>query len=187
MLGRIFQDVDMYARLVPNERERAEVLPRLFSVVVRYGVLFGEVYATSPALEGLAVWLPSNKATMSLPRVVRSGGLGILATVGMGILRRFEALGGQLQRRHRHLMPRSHWYLSVVGVDPELQGKGYGGSLLRAKLSHLDEEQLPCYLETYNEQNVAIFRRYGFRILEKFTVEPLGIEQWAMAREAGES
>ena len=52
----------------PDETERARIAPYFFSSPVFSSVRYGEVYATTPNLEGIAVWLPSNSA----PGIFRS-------------------------------------------------------------------------------------------------------------------
>ena len=57
-------------------------------------------------------------------------------------------LGDYVDTVHQRLAPFKHWFLQTVGVSPQFQGKGYAGKLLRPMLSKIDEEDLPCYLET---------------------------------------
>lgn len=52
-----------------------------------------------------------------------------------------------------------------MGVDPLYQGKGYASMLIRAKLRELDNQNLPCYLNTQNEDNVPIYEHFGFELV----------------------
>ena len=45
----------------------------LFEVPIRLGLKYGEVYATSEHLEGVAAWVPGDCADMTIWRVIRSG------------------------------------------------------------------------------------------------------------------
>jgi ribosomal protein S18 acetylase RimI-like enzyme len=58
-----------------------------------------------------------------------------------------------------------HWYLPMLGVDPCLQGKGYGSALLRHALEHCDRDGLPAYLESSNPRNVPLYERHGFEVI----------------------
>ena len=59
--------------------------------------------------------------------------------------------------------PRTpHWYLYLVAVDPEQQGRGVGSALLAAGLARADAEALPAYLEATSERNSALYARVGF-------------------------
>lgn len=58
-----------------------------------------------------------------------------------------------------------HWYLSMLGVDPLVQGRGYGSALLRHALERCDREGLPAYLESSNPRNVPLYERHGFEVI----------------------
>lgn len=55
--------------------------------------------------------------------------------------------------------------------------------LVKAALSRIDEEHLPCYLDTEEEENVSLYQRYGFRVVEELTIPGTNIRLWAMLRE----
>ncbi|MDO9579913.1 MAG: hypothetical protein Q7J06_05025, partial [Bacteroidales bacterium] len=88
MLARAFQDDPLMAYFFPDASERENRLPYIFEFLIRYGILYGEVYATSPNLEGVAVWLPSEKVDMTPWRMIRSGDFSILFRLGTKSLRR---------------------------------------------------------------------------------------------------
>jgi ribosomal protein S18 acetylase RimI-like enzyme len=58
-----------------------------------------------------------------------------------------------------------HWYLPIIGVDPHLQGKGYGSALLRHALAQCDRDSTMAYLESSNPANLPLYERHGFEIL----------------------
>ena len=37
-------------------------------------------------------------------------------------------------------------------------------------LSYIDEENLPCYLETDGEKNVSMYQHFGFAVVDEFVV-----------------
>lgn len=92
-------------------------------------------------------------------------------------------LGEYIDVMHKRLAPFKHWFLQIIGVDPEFQGKGYAGKLLRPMLSRIDEEGLACYLETLDERNVLLYEHFGFRVVEKATIPKTSLTSWAMLRE----
>ena len=183
MLARAFQDDPLMAYFFPDASERENKSPHIFEFMLRYGVLYGEVYATSPDLEGVAVWLPSGKVGMTLWRMVRSGDFSILFKLGMKSLRRqltYSDYASLIRRRHT---PFRHWFLQSIGIDPAFQGKGYAGTLLKAMFARLDREHLPCYLDTEKEENVSIYQHYGFKVVEEVILPGTEISHWAMLRE----
>jgi len=51
-------------------------------------------------------------------------------------------------------------------------------------LSRINEEGLPCYLETLDEQNVSLYEHFGFKIIDKSKVPETTLINLAMLREA---
>ena len=181
MLSRVFQDDPIVSYYFPNACRRGNRLIYMFEFLVRLGISCGEVYATSPGLEGVAIWLPP-KATMTLWKVIRSGGLSLLLKIGVNFVLRGWSTGrlfSSLRKRHA---PFPHWYLAILGVEPKFQGRGYASKLLKPMLTRLDEEHSACYLEAEGEKNVAIYQHNGFEVVEKATLPGAGLTIWAMLR-----
>jgi len=65
----------------------------------------------------------------------------------------------------------SHWYLPAMGVDPRVQGKGYGAALLGESLGACDESCPLAYLESTNPTNVAFYQRHGFDVIGKIQID----------------
>lgn len=55
-----------------------------------------------------------------------------------------------------------YWYLLNIVVDPDRRGRGIGGALLRERLSRLDAEGEPAYLEASSPRNRRLYERAGF-------------------------
>ena len=72
----------------------------------------------------------------------------------------------------------------LLGVEPACQGRGLGGALLRPILARADAESVPCYLETFAEQNLAFYARYGFAAVTAGTEPVSGIPFWTLWRAA---
>ncbi|GAH31806.1 unnamed protein product, partial [marine sediment metagenome] len=54
--------------------------------------------------------------------------------------------------------------------------------LLSTNINRIDLEYKPIYLETNKEKNVEIFKRFGFRILQKVIVPGTEIFHWSLLR-----
>jgi ribosomal protein S18 acetylase RimI-like enzyme len=142
------------------------------------------MYATSQNLEGIAVWLPSDNYPVTLWRLLRFVPLSEI--LGFGIYRgsRMKGLGQYIDAVHSRLAPFKHWFLQAIGVDPQLQGRGYASKLLRPMLARIGEEGLPCYLDTLEGQNVRLYEHFGFRVIEESNVPDTNLTNWAMLRDA---
>ena len=62
-----------------------------------------------------------------------------------------------------------HWYLAVIGSDPDVRGKGFGQALMRSRLDRCDAEYAPAYLESSNPDNVPYYERFGFEVTGEIT------------------
>jgi len=153
------------------------------SLYVFIGIRYGEIYATSYKLEGVAVWIPSDEYTLTFWRLLRSVPLPIMFGFGRYGGNKMRHLDQHIDAVHQRLAPFKHWYLQIVGVEPRFQGKGYASKLLRPMLTRIDEEGLPCYLETLDEHNVQLYEHLGFKVVEKATVPKTNLTNWAMLRE----
>jgi ribosomal protein S18 acetylase RimI-like enzyme len=60
--------------------------------------------------------------------------------------------------------PAPHYYLGVIGADPDFHGFGIGTQLLRSFCDSSASDQLSCgvYLETANASNLRFYERAGF-------------------------
>jgi predicted N-acetyltransferase YhbS len=77
-----------------------------------------------------------------------------------------------------------HWYLAIIGSDPNVRGKGYGQALMRSRLDRCDAEHAPAYLESSNPDNVPYYQRFGFEVTGEIAVPdgPTLIPMWRPAR-----
>jgi GNAT superfamily N-acetyltransferase len=76
------------------------------------------------------------------------------------LLDRFEA---------SHPREEAHYYLSLLGTDPDRRGEGLGKALLIQNLKLMDAEGIPAFLESSNPANNARYEQLGFRQLGEFT------------------
>jgi ribosomal protein S18 acetylase RimI-like enzyme len=183
VLARAFRDYPLFQYYFPDELERNTIAPYFLSIAVFSGIRYGEVHATSPNLEGVAVWLPSENYPLTLWKLVRSVPLSEIVSFGRYGGGRMRHLSEYIDAMHERLAPFRHWFLQTIGVDPPFQGKGYAGKLLSPMFARIDREGLPCYLETLDETNVPLYEHFGFRVVEQAAIPETSLTNWAMVRE----
>jgi len=184
LLARAFQDDPQMVAAFPDAERRARSLPWLIGLNVRYGCLYGEVYAT-PQMEGAVVWLPPTATMFTFSRIARAGMLAAPFKVSwraLGRLAVMERYAARLRLRHA---PMPHWYLSQIGVVPSHQGRGLGSALLRSTLARIDAEQGCCYLETTKQANVRFYQQHGFRVVGDGETYAGGPHVWGSLRAPG--
>lgn len=184
MLSRAFERDPMYDYFIQDDALKSEMLYYLFQLRVRYGLRYGEVYSTSSGIDDIAIWLPYENTEMTPWRLLRSGGLTVSFKLGKSIMGRitaFSEFASEIHHRHANF---PHWHLSPLAVDPIFQGKGHGKKLLEGMLERVDQEHLPCFLETQSPLNVAIYEKYGFEVVEERAIPNTDLMHWAMLRPA---
>ena len=58
VLGRALKDDPISVWDIPDKEKRHAVIKHVFQMTSCLGVKYGETHATSPKLEGVAVWIP---------------------------------------------------------------------------------------------------------------------------------
>lgn len=182
VLGRAFKDNPLSIYRVPDVSERVQKLKFLFEFAIRYGILFGKVYSTSPHLEGIAGWIPFEKVYQSTEDQIRSGGKKIVNEFGMEYIKKQYSLQKFLDTLHKRHAPFPHMYLYPLGVDPQFQGKGHGSLLLKAMFEKVDQTKMPIYLETDKEKNVSFYQKHQFKVMDKAPIPNTDIPVWTMLR-----
>lgn len=167
MLARTFADEPLWKYFIPNAAQRHQKIHHIFALMLTYGARHGESYITSPNLEGVAVWLPSEHTQMSLWDMLRCGAIPAFLSLGPQTTAHISAANAYIDATRARNAPFPHHYLSLVGVDPAHQGQGFAGALLRPMFARLDAEGRPCYLETHTEHNLQIYQHYGFEAREE--------------------
>lgn len=186
MFSRAMQEDPLFSYFIPDSSERKIKSKYILEGMIRYGAIYGEVHATSTSLEVAAIWLRSEKAKMSFWMMIRSMGLFWLfnySKVGRDVMSRMMSYINFSFSTHSRIAPYPHWYLWILGVDPKYQGKGYASTLLKPMFTRIDQENLPCYLETNNEKNIPIYQHYGFKLVEEILIPGTAIRNWVMLRD----
>jgi ribosomal protein S18 acetylase RimI-like enzyme len=63
------------------------------------------------------------------------------------------------------LMDKRHYYLMIIGVDPEFQQQGIGSRLMKVGLDKADAEKLDCFLETVTPEDVRFYQKHDFEVM----------------------
>lgn len=174
-------DTVMGSLITSGDREKR--MTRLFDGLLRSGRRAGGVVDVARSddgaeILGAAVWERPGRDASLLQQALELPSL--LGALGIAGIRRSLVVQDAL-REHRPMEP--HWYLAQIGVAPRGQGKGVGSLLLASRLDRIDERGEPAYLESSNERNRGLYRRFGFR--EGATIERIpGARPAAMWRPA---
>jgi ribosomal protein S18 acetylase RimI-like enzyme len=190
VLGRAFVDDPLIKAILPpieDAAERARRMGQMFAVALAsqrhsgqplMGVLHEGRVGAAAIIE--QVKQPPSVVSIMLhglalvPALAKVGGLG-------GVRRAVAAL--DVLSRNRPAAP--HLYLNVLGVEPALQRRHFGVSLLDwlRDQTALRPDLLGVYLETATEANVGYYSHVGYRVTGE--IYPLGVRMWQMLQPRG--
>ncbi|HEY6729122.1 MAG TPA: GNAT family N-acetyltransferase [Polyangiaceae bacterium] len=153
-----------------------------FKALFRYATLYGGCSST-PDKDGVLMMLPPAQAHATFGKMCRAGILSAPRRMGWAPVSRFMKVSDFVEKEHKAAAPFEHFYVMMMGVLPDRQGMGVGRALLTQALATVDTHKLPCYLETQNESNVAIYERFGFALISEKEMPNGGLRSWGMLRE----
>jgi ribosomal protein S18 acetylase RimI-like enzyme len=185
-LAQAFHDDPLWGALWPEPRRRADVSQRMFTALVATTLAAGAPARRTPDGSAVALWNQPGtrlgawatlRSGLALPRMVarlsRQERESLLSTLSF------------LERRHRALEPRPHWYLAAIGVHPSRQGEGIGSALVREGIRRAAAARTAVYLETETSANVRFYSALGFSVLEEHVLPALGVPIWLMRATPG--
>src|SRR6266545_821805 len=156
-LARAFEDDPIMNWIFRGDFGRGR-LERAFAFFLRRIWLPHDECYGANRLFGAALWLPPDKWHLGPGAQLRLLP-SMIAVAGRNLMR----LGTVLQLVEKnHPKEPPHYYLAVLGVEPELQGRGFGGALMQPVLARCDRERVPAYLESSKRRNVVLYERHGF-------------------------
>ncbi|MAG31592.1 MAG: GNAT family N-acetyltransferase [Deltaproteobacteria bacterium] len=177
VIGRAFFDDPIAQYVFPDERSRIARYGRFANLAIDAFGAHGQVL-TNEAVQGAAIWQAPSPAPIGFWKQLRMS-LELIGITRSAFLR--AARLGELVSRHHPTKP--HWYLAILGTDPDVQGQGIGSALLRPTLERCDQSGTLAYLESSKEANIPFYSKYGFELLEEIQI-PSGPKLWPMLRRA---
>lgn len=180
-LARAFASDPFACWLVRGQPDTLKALRRAFALQLEYLAMPGGLVFCSEPVQGAALWSAPGQWDLSVWRQLRFTP-AFARVVGwrrlLPVLRAIQ----KVQAAH----PREpHYYLQVLGVDPDTQGSGVGAALLRPMLERADRENLAVYLETAEPTNLGYYRRFGFGVRDELDLPAGAPHLWTMLRRPG--
>lgn len=183
VLGRALKDDPVSVHVLPDKNERHERIKYVFQMTSCLGIKYGEVHASSPNLEGVAVWIPFEKYKEKVWGNIVCALKAKMYKVGMQASKLIKPIREYNKKAHLQFAPNEHWYLQTLGVDPPHQGHGIGSILMEYMLENIDKNPLPVFLETSTEINVKFYERFGFSVMEEVIIPETNVKQWYLLRD----
>jgi ribosomal protein S18 acetylase RimI-like enzyme len=178
MLADAYHDDPVSIWACRSSALRFTMLERLYGARLRQMLVHREIWTTAE-LSSAAVWVPPDARG---PTLAQNAAL-ITCIVHPRLTTRLPLLAaGMATIRRRHPRTPAHWYLSLLGTDPDARGLGLGSAVLQPVLERCDAERVGVYLESSKDTNINFYARLGFRVISELRL-PRGPRMWAMWRE----
>jgi predicted GNAT family N-acyltransferase len=182
-LGRAFYEDPIMKWMLPDDRQRAKGLPRMFAILTRRQFLPGggvEVATRGSTIGAASLWGPPP----GRPKESRLEDL-LLAPAFLLVFRGRARVSQQVAELMKKVHPEEpHWYLGVIGSDPTVRGAGFGQALMRSRLDRCDAEHAPAYLEATKQETVPYYMRFGFEVTGEIKLPDGGPSMYPMWRPA---
>jgi GNAT superfamily N-acetyltransferase len=174
-LTRAFRDDPVWNWLVTSPGAWKRGMPFVFRQGTRERLHQGTVWVT-PDLTAVAVCgAPDleHQQWRDLPAIPRS----------LTVFRQRSIAGLRFQSAMRAERPKEpHWYLGILGTDPDHQGQGLGSAVLAPMLERCDRDGILAYLESSKEANIPFYERHGFTVEKELRPVDGAPPIWPMAR-----
>ena len=140
------------------------------------------IYADSEEMNGFAAWLPFGfEGSKTLP-FLKNGGLKLFLHSGVGFIGRLLTYEKYAMNLKKEYTDHYDWYLFNLSIKKDAQGKGIASKLMRPMLQFCDDERMVAYLETNKEENVGLYRHYGFDLMKEELIPTSPVMHYAMVK-----
>ena len=182
-LSRAFFDDPVMRWMLPDAELRRRKLHKLFEALTRHHHLArggAEVAPDGSGIGGAALWDPPGGWRQTRLEELRATPSLLMA---FGTSLRRGLIADEVMKTNHPEEP--HWYLAIIGTDPDVRGKGFGNVLMQSRLDRCDTEHAPAYLESSNPVNVPYYERFGFDVTGEIRLPGSGpslIPMWRRPR-----
>ena len=178
-----FYDYPMMRHYFPDAKKRSRALPWYMEKTLACAMRYGKVLTTEDCA-GVIFTLPPNHVRLTDAEYIKCGFLFVPFVMGFENYKKSSECEKFVADTHERLMHgRKHYYLWGLVTDPAAQRSGVGKALMKTLIHKADAENMPVYLETHEEKNVAYYNQFGFELACKATIPAHGLDVWCMIRE----
>ncbi|MBN2230353.1 MAG: GNAT family N-acetyltransferase [Candidatus Thorarchaeota archaeon] len=182
-LARAFSEDHLMCYFAPDPERRLRFLPRYFNYRIRNTLIDGNIYATSEDIEGVVFLTQTEyKSTYSLPRAMRTGGLGLYRVAGSENVRKMREVERFVSDKRDECISEQYLYLGSLAVHPDYQGKGLASKLIRPILEACHSHNRLCVLDAEDESLVQMYEHFGFEVVDSYILPDANIQHWIMAK-----
>jgi ribosomal protein S18 acetylase RimI-like enzyme len=163
---------------------RRAVLEKYFDYSIQEGRELGRCVHLADQTRGVAVWLLPQAPEVESQAAQQKRAFLEAALSAEGCANYYRIINF-MSAKAASLVDDAAWYLSIVAVDPAVQGQGLGRKLLEPTIAEADHASVTCYLETFGQRSLSFYQRLGFAAAARFTEPTTGADYTVMVRHPG--
>ena len=170
-----FETYPLFRYFTPefNHRDWMDYRWRVFKAIYKDAVIF-----TAPTRKCAVVIFCNDYVKTKPSSYFFNGVWKSNRRLGKDVVKRindFEEFALQTRKKHTNC---KGIYCFDIGVKKEAQGMGIGHSINRFIQDFCDEHKLDAYFETHTIQNVEIYKKMGFTLVETLPVPNSNVTQY---------
>ncbi len=186
-LTECFFEDPLYQALIPERAQRREILPEVFDCDANELVQYCDMYADSPAVNGL-IMLEDPAEHKGVRKYLAERYFAYLTE--QRLLEDDES--GEIAEHFRKAKNflSSDWvakagkntiHIVYFAVRKAFHGKGLAHRLITPVLDYADKNGVQIALETHNAANLDMYKHYGFELFDSFTGS-LNLREYCLLR-----
>ncbi|SEP11874.1 Acetyltransferase (GNAT) family protein [Mucilaginibacter sp. OK283] len=170
-------------RFIPGNDEKQDALIKYLDYSMYEAKEYGLLFIRGEHRYGAAIWSKPLNADVELAKHQYKKEF-LKTNLGNDALDTYLQITNFMSSNLKGLISDDAWYLSIVGIKPEFQGKGLGAQLINEVLKETDKLGLPTYLETFTPRNISFYNRLGYQAAASFLEPVTSATYWVLVREA---
>ncbi len=145
----------------PDPDTAREAMLRYYDYAMQEARDHGRLIFTPDHTSGAAIWSRplDEKKDRDLSNLKKEF---IREHLGKASLDAYAGIVAFMEDQAKDIITDQFWYLSILGLSPDCQGKGLGKELMTPVLEETDSLGVPVYAESFIPKNFNFYLRLGF-------------------------
>lgn len=186
-LTECFYGDPLYKALIPSDGQRLKILPDVFNCDVNELAQYCDLYAESEEVNGL-IMLEDPSEHKGVRKFLAERYFAYFTEQLLAEDDETGAIAENFRRARDYLT--DDWvkrvgenciHIVYFAVRERFHGKGVAHKLITPVLKYADQNGVTVALETHNENNVALYRHYGFDVFDSFS-KGFGLTEYCLVR-----
>lgn len=150
-----------------TEEERIAYLDTFFRVIMKTSILSKATIYEASSWQSCLIVVPPGSKVDSMRVMIPAGGLGVIAKIGLGGLKKVlaEVPSAINEYKTKYLGKRPYFYIYFVATLEEGRGKGLASRIIQDVLEVARARRVPVWIEATTEKSKSVYARQGFKSL----------------------